>query len=1607
MINIHLHGALKHLAAKALPLCLDVQTPAEALRALCILIPGFKGQLRTGIWRITADKEVLSEDLLSLRFGAHKHFHIYPETQGAGLTGTAVFWIIALTAGVSVASFALAPSLDDYGAREAVDKRASYLFNGAVNTQEQGGVVPLIFGGPIKVGSTVVSAGITSERVSHTTNFTQNLQSGHAWGNRIGLYGAYGGRGGGGGKPHTPVEGNNTLQTHATIRAVDLLGEGELRGLVNGLKSVFIDGVPIQNEDDSPNVQGIQLEWRSGLPDQAPLEGIPDVESETTVGIRVEHGSPVVKRITSQEVDTARVTLRFPRLIKANDKGDTGPAKVAFRIDVKAQNESYKEAINQTIIDKNTSPAELSFRVRLEGDAPWDIKVIRLSPDSNTDKLQNELWFSRLAEITETRQAYPYSALVGITAEAEKFTGQVNKREYEVYGLIVDVPTNYDPEQRTYTGLWDGTFKRAWTDNGAWCFYHLLTNKRFGLGAEISNEYLSATKWELYEIARFCDELVPDGKGGMEPRFRFTGVIAKAEDAKKLLDHILSSFRAMLYYGQGAVLPVQDAPQDPSALLTNANVEKGEFIYQGMAASDKVSAVAMSFNDPEDNYKLGIELVVDDGLVQKYGYRQADQVAMFCTSRSQAQRLARHLLFEQEYESDMLEYVTGLEQASVRPGEIIKQSDADVAGVCIHARIKSVSRGRRILHLDKPSPPLPENPEGWKVTYVLPDGHLAKASISAIRRDNRIEITPGAAVSPLAGSLVILEHTDFAPRLWRVLRVAEGEGLKFKFKARGYHPDKYASVERKVHVDVPNYSLMPRGALAAPAVVSMEENLYLDGVVLKSALNLAAEGEDDPRINNVQFQLKGPLDEDYVSLPVASSRILEIKDVRLGEYQARARFVGLAQTSPWTESSIFQVLGKERKPSTPTNLHINVRPGTGVLITIDPVPDLDLDSYSYHIAGHRQNEAAPAFEDARLLARTKSTSYLWPDASAGIYTAFVVAHDTSDQINGGSTPARSAEINLEAPGAPVLLSDTQTGNLWQVEIAAPAVLGVTGIEVKAHINEGTGQPRSVTAANWASATPLASQAMTGRSTLVVSCPIKVTGRYRLAARFTDWLGNLSPVADFGVRNLDLSFAKTTEYIFRRTASDTTRPPTPQRGITTDNHVPSGWIKNPLGSTRSLQAEWVSSRTGRKGTWSTWSTPALFSRYAQDGEDGRNGANGQDGRGFEWRDRWTANANVEYRYELNLQDVVSHQKKSWICKYTHRSSASKSPGSSGGNTYWSLLADQGEAGQDGDSFRWRGRWLIATSYAVRDIVSHGGRSWVARRASSRQVPSTNSGYYWSLLADRGVDGRSGTDGRDGQSGANGQDGRGFEWRGPWVYNTQYGYTSTLHDVVSYQGKSWVCKRAHTAYNSRVPGSPGGNTYWSLLADRGASGQRGDSFRWQGYWTAATTYAIRDTVSYDRRSWVAKGTSQNKPPSAVSTYWDLLADRGADAVLLVANPATVVWTSSDGITYQPVVSVGQSGYQDAEIRSSSSGHPATKWRWTMTNMSSAAADRISVGAFFGSRVGWRSSKLVGIGTSTASVRITEVATGAWVDIKAQVKTSQQLTYPSWGDYGFGTK
>jgi len=450
-----------------------------------------------------------------------------------------------------------------------------------------------------------------------------------------------------------------TLRSKAFARILDLICEGEIEGLVDGKKSIYLDGTPVQSADGTTNFQDVEYVTRNGTNAQTYIPGIPAAENEVTVSAEVTNALSLVRTITNSEVNAFRIRVATPALFRQKDDGSLADEQIDFRVEVQPSGGSYSTVKNFTFNGKTTQEYERSYELQLTGDAPWNIRLTRLTSD-NTDnpRIQNRSYWQSYTEIINQKLRYPNSALASLKFNSEYFDS-IPSRAYDVKLLKVKVPSNYNPVTRAYTGIWDGTFKteKAWTDNPAWCFYDLLTNTRYGLGNYLSEAQVD--KWGLYSIARYCDELVGNGEGGTEPRFTCNIYIQSRKEAFNVIQDFASIFRGMVYWSAGQLTATQDSPADPVALFTPANIEDGSFNYSGSAAKARHTVALVTWNDPEDQYKQKVEYVEDAVGIARYGVSETEITAIGCTSRGQANRVGRWLLFSEQYETETVSFTTG------------------------------------------------------------------------------------------------------------------------------------------------------------------------------------------------------------------------------------------------------------------------------------------------------------------------------------------------------------------------------------------------------------------------------------------------------------------------------------------------------------------------------------------------------------------------------------------------------------------------------------------------------------------------------------------------------------------------------------------------------------------------------------------------------------------------------------------------------------------------------------------------------------------------------------------------------------------------------------
>jgi predicted phage tail protein len=654
-------------------------------------------------------------------------------------------------------------------------------------------------------------------------------------------------------------EAANTLRSQAYAQFVDLLGEGEIVGLVleNGTpvdstnfgQAILLNDTPVQDTTNNFNYLGVIFEQRTGLPDQAYLTGATFTETPISVDTKVSFGQPITRTITDPSVDSARVIAKIPAL--ANLDSTTGSltgASVSYIIEVRPSGGAFSTVVTADLVNqKCTSEYQRDHVFDLPpGGAPWDIRFTRLTADSTSAALSNETWFESYSEIIKGRFTYPDSALVQLWIDSSQFGSSIPTRGYRVRGLKTNVPTNYDPETRTYTGVWDGTFKKAWHSNPAWVFYDLLYNNRYGIGEFIPAEIID--KWGLYTIGRYCDELIPSGfkdpQGAdiMEPRFTFNGVINSREEAYKVLGDIVNAFRGMAYWSLGQVFAAADMPRDPITTVSPANVIDGMFRYSGTAMKARHSAVLVSWNDPADHYKPAIELVQNDNMLRRFGWRQKDVAPVGCTSRGQAHRFGKWILDTEENETETVQFTMSwdgyVQEAgqTLKPGDIILVSDPrKTGGVRTGGRLRSCVGST--VTLDAPFDPLPAS--SYSLTAVLPTGGIETKPILTFSPDNQVVTISGTfSATPVAGAMFVIQGTDVNARRYSVLSVRETDKHLFEVTALFNDPNKYARVEQNVALDPIIYT-RPPNTVPPPTNLDIVESNYFENGIPHSRVTLS------------------------------------------------------------------------------------------------------------------------------------------------------------------------------------------------------------------------------------------------------------------------------------------------------------------------------------------------------------------------------------------------------------------------------------------------------------------------------------------------------------------------------------------------------------------------------------------------------------------------------------------------------------------------------------------------------------------------------------------------------------------------------------------------
>ena len=814
------------------------------------------------------------------------------------------------------------------------------------------------------------------------------------------------GGGGGGGKAgassgsaRTPEESPDSLLSTSYAKVLDLVSEGEIYGLTDGLKSLYLNNTPVQNLDGSYNFQNVRIETRTGTQSQSYVPGFDAVANEVGVGVTVVNGTPLTRTITDTSVDAVRVTISIPTLQVLQEDGDIRGTDVRLKIRVQYNGGGFAEVIDDTIRGRTSQQYQKQYQIDLDGAFPVDIRVQRVTDDSISVKLVNAFSWSSYTEVSYAKLSYPNSALYGIRISAEQFNS-IPSRSYRIKGIKVKIPSNGTVNPTTgaisYSGIWDGTFGAAqWASDPAWCLWDLLVSTRYGVGQHIDTTKLD--KWSFYAASVYCGQSVPDGFGGYEPRFSCNVNIQTSEDVYRLINNFCSVFRAMPYWSAGALTVSQDKPADPAYLFTYANVTEEGFSYSGSSLKTRPTVAVVQYTDL-DLRDQAYEVVEDPEGIAKYGIVKTEITAFACTSRGQAHRLGEWLLYSGLKETEVCTFTASVDAGViVRPGQIISISDPVRAGARRGGRITSATT--TAITVDDATGLAMGT--GTMLSVILSDGTVQARAVSSIA-GSVVTVSSAFSSAPNSNSVWLLETTALQPTTWRVLSVVEEEQCNYSITCLAYNSSKYDYIERGVPLQSRNVSSL-NNVPVVPTSLSLVEALYLYADQVRSKVIVTWEGV--PGIN--QYLVKWRANSGNWTTVTRQQQDFEIFDTTPGLYEFAVYSLSAGgQSSASSLSGSLTVLGKTAAPANVLGFYVTLDADVGVSLTWDPVPDLDIQGYEIW-----QGSAWGSGTKIGLFAATSKKLGLPP---IGVTQWWIKALDTSGTY---SSIATSTTINITSAGS--------------------------------------------------------------------------------------------------------------------------------------------------------------------------------------------------------------------------------------------------------------------------------------------------------------------------------------------------------------------------------------------------------------------------------------------------------------------------------------------------------------------------------------------------------------------------------------------------------------
>ncbi|MEW3816743.1 phage tail protein [Pseudomonas aeruginosa] len=711
---------------------------------------------------------------------------------------------------------------------------------------------------------------------------------------------------GGSKKPRQPVEMPDSVRSIARAKILLALGEGEFDGGVDG-RSIYLDDTPLLAADGSVNFPGVTWEFRPGSVDQEHIAGVPAVENELAVGVELKSDAPWVRAVSNTQLSAVRLRLSWPAIQRQQENGDVVGYHIDYAIDIAVDGGAWQEALKASLDDKSTSRYERSHRVDLpEARSGWQVRVRRLTPNQNNNRIADTMRVEAITEVIDAKLRYPNTALLFVEFDASQFQS-IPQISVEARGRRVRVPSNYDPQTRSYSGTWDGSFKSAWTSNPAWHWYDIVLHKRFGLGRRIDASMVD--KWSLYHIAQYCDQSVPDGKGGQEPRFSCNLYLQSRAEAWTVLRDLAAIFRGMSYWSGAEMVAVSDMPEDEAYTFSPSNTVRGDdgshFNYSSSRQRDRHTLALVNYDNPGNGYQSQPVAVNNDRAQRRYGISQLEITAIGCTSEGEAQRRGQWALLTEELEQDAVTFRTGMDGRGLAPGKIIAVADPVKSGKQIGGRLSAVDG--RALTLDRDVEARP----GDRLLVNLPNGKAEARSVQSVV-GRVLSVTAAYSETPRPQGQWALQSNSLTTQRFRIMSITRPQDNLFEITALQHNASKFDAIDNGARIELPPVTSIPPGVQAPPQNVRIKAFTKVDqGLAVTS---LSASWDAAP--NAVAYEAEWRKDSgNWVRVPRTSALGFDVPGIYAGRYLVRVRALNVMEVgSVYASSEETALEGKTTPP---------------------------------------------------------------------------------------------------------------------------------------------------------------------------------------------------------------------------------------------------------------------------------------------------------------------------------------------------------------------------------------------------------------------------------------------------------------------------------------------------------------------------------------------------------------------------------------------------------------------------------------------------------------------------------------------------------------------